>query len=152
MNWNFVAHIIRDVFKKTVNTIYYGDDNSLEPIFNSNEHSIGVLMLRSEEEIEYDEPYIYYWAAGIDDLFFSEEYCNLFISFNYNPQIFNDDYNKVALQLKNLLKKDGYIFLVNPGMWASCLGLFLKRNNQIEKEIKRYSMFTNENVLVYENI
>jgi hypothetical protein len=42
--------------------------------------------------------------------------------------------------------------VVNPGVWANDLGKYLTINAQVETEIKRYSMFKNENVLVYENI
>ena len=58
----------------------------------------------------------------------------------------------LAKQVKNFLKPGGFAMIVNPGIWANDLGNYLTTNEQVKTEIKRYSMFKNKNVLVYENI
>ena len=64
----------------------------------------------------------------------------------------NGDTDMVANQIKNFLKPGGFAMVVNPGVWANDLGKYLTINAQMLTNIKRYSMFKNQNVLVYENI
>ena len=153
MNWNHVAHIIRDVFKKNSFTVCYQGDVGLSSTLYTMEHGIGALRLWSglEQPLENSENN-YYWPAGLDPMLFSDNCLDLFISINYDPEIFNNDYQQVAQEVRRVLKPGGFAFVVNPGVWSSHLSTKLTPDIQIEKEIKRYSLFKNEDVYVYENI
>jgi ubiquinone/menaquinone biosynthesis C-methylase UbiE len=94
----------------------------------------------------------YYWPAGLNPMLFSDDCVDLFISINYDPEIFNNNYDQVAQEIKRVLKPGGFILAVNPGKWASNLESEFIADSQIEKEIKRYSLFTDKDVYVYENI
>jgi ubiquinone/menaquinone biosynthesis C-methylase UbiE len=85
-------------------------------------------------------------------MLFSDDCVDLFISINYDPEIFNNNYDQVAQEIKRVLKPGGFILAVNPGKWASNLESEFIADSQIEKEIKRYSLFTDKDVYVYENI
>jgi hypothetical protein len=153
MNWNHVAHIIRDIFKNNSFTVCYQENMDLVNILYTAEHGIGAMRLWSalEAPLENSENN-YYWPAGLNPMLFSDDCVDLFISINYDPEIFNNDYQQVAEEIKRVLKPGGFAFVVNPGTWASHLATKLIPDTQIEKEIKRYSMFKNESVYVYENI
>lgn len=153
MNWNHVAHIIRDVFKNTSFTVCYQGDTDLSDTLYTNEHGIGAMRLWSalEAPLENSENN-YYWPAGLNPMLFSDDCVDLFISINYDPEIFNNNYDQVAQEIKRVLKPGGFAFIVNPGAWVSDLATELMPDIQIEKEIKRYSLFKNEDVYVYENI
>ena len=152
MDSNFIAHIIRDIFPNTADTTLYGNHEHLMGVLHTPEHGIGAYLLHTErDKINENSPYKF-WEIGINHMYFSDDTCDLFISFDYNPQLFNEDISVPAQQIKDYLKPGGLCFLVNPGYWANCLNEVMPRNNDIENEIKRYSMFKNQNVLVYENI
>jgi hypothetical protein len=46
----------------------------------------------------------------------------------------------------------GIVFIVNHDGWAEKLSDFLLARPDLEKEVKRYSLFKREDVRVYENI
>lgn len=153
MNWNHVAHIIRDVFKNTSFTVCYQGDTDLSDTLYTNEHGIGAIRLWSalEAPLENSENN-YYWPAGLTPMLFSDGCVDLFISINYDPEIFDDNYDQVAQEIKRVLKPGGFILAMNPGKWASNLESEFTADSQIEKEIKRYSLFNNKDVRIYENI
>lgn len=153
MNWNHVAHIIRDVFKNTSFTVCYQGDTDLSDTLYTNEHGIGAIRLWSalEAPLENSENN-YYWLAGLNSMLFSDGCVDLFISINYDPEIFDDNYDQVAQEIKRVLKPGGFILAVDPGKWASNLESEFTADSQIEKEIKRYSLFNNKDVRIYENI
>jgi len=153
MNWNHVAHIIRDIFKNNSFTVCYQENMDLANTLYTAEHGIGAMRLWSalEAPLENSENN-YYWPAGLNPMLFSDDCVDLFISINYDPEIFNNNYDQVAEEIKRVLKPGGFVFVVDPGTWASHLATKLIPDTQIEKEIKRYSMFKNESVYVYENI
>jgi SAM-dependent methyltransferase len=153
MNWNHVAHIIRDVFKNTSFTVCYQGDMDLANTLYTTEHGIGAIRLWSalEAPLENSENN-YYWPAGLTPMLFSDGCVDLFVSINYDPEIFDDNYGQVVQEIKRVLKPGGFAFVVNPGAWASDLVTELTLDSQIEKEIKRYSLFTDKDVYVYENI
>ena len=153
MNWNHVAHIIRDIFKNNSFTVCYQENMNLANILYTAEHGIGAMRLWSalEAPLENSENN-YYWPAGLNPILFSDDCVDLFISINYDPEIFNNNYDQVAQEIKRVLKPGGFILAVNPGKWASNLESEFIADSQIEKEIKRYSLFTDKDVYVYENI
>lgn len=152
MNNNFICHIIRDLFVEKTFTVLYGRKKNLLNTMRTAEHGIGAFVLHTEREKYFSNDQCKYWEAGVDSIYFGESICDLFVSFNYDPELLNGDTNMVATQIKNFLKPNGFVFLVNPGVWAVDLAKHLTRNSYLETEIKRYSMFKHENVLVYENI
>lgn len=152
MDWDYVVHIIRDVFRERTFTTVYGRDKELVDVLRTPQHSIGAFMLHTEREKYFSNDWCKYWEAGVDGMYFGELTCDLFISFNYDPKLLNGDTDMTASQIKNFLKPGGFAMVVNPGVWANDLGKYLTINAQVETDIKRYSIFKNENVLVYENI
>jgi hypothetical protein len=152
MNWNFVAHIIRDIFPQRIFTTLYGRNKELLDVLRTPEHGIGAFMLHTERGKYFSNDHCKYWEAGVNDVYFSESVCDLFISFNYDPELLNGDTDMLARQIKNFLKPGGFAMIVNPGIWADDFERHLTINAQVETEIKRYSMFSQQDVSVYENI
>lgn len=152
MNWDYVAHIIRDIFPQRTFTIIYGRNKELIDILHTPEHGIGAFMLHTERGKYFSNDWCKYWEAGVDSMYFGESVCDLFISFDYDPELLNGDTDMVAKQIKNFLKPGGFAMIVNPGIWADDLGKHLTINAQVETEIKRYSMFSQQDVSIYENI
>ena len=152
MDWDYVAHIIRDIFPQRIFTTLYGRSQELVDTLRTPEHSIGAFMLHTEREKYISNDWSKYWEAGVDGMHFGESICDLFISFDYDPELLNGDTDMVAKQIKNFLKPGGFAMVVNPGIWADDLGKHLAINAQVETEIKRYSMFSQQDVSVYENI
>jgi hypothetical protein len=152
MNWHYVAHAIRDIFVEKTFTTIYGPNVKLAETLRTSEHGIGAFILVTQAEGVELPDYSWPWEAGVDNIFFGEDKCDLFLSFNYDTNLLNDNYDLLAQQLKSFLKINGMVFLVNPGKWANGLGEWLSRRPDLEKEIRRYSMFRDEDILVYENI
>lgn len=152
MNWDYVAHIIRDVFRETTFTIIYGRNKEMIDVLRTPKHGIGAFMLHTEREKYISNDWCKYWEAGVDGMYFGESVCDLFISINYDPKILDNDYENVANVIQKVLKPGGFALLVNPGIWAAAVGGSLLQNTSLENEIKRYSIFKDEDVRVYENI
>lgn len=153
MNFQHVAHIIRDVFKETSFTVCYEEEKKLSSILWSSEHGIGAFSLWSGTSAPaQNEDNRYYWPAGMNGMFFGDNCVDLFVSINYNPTLFDENSLQVAEEIKRVLKPKAFIFACNPGLWADNLNKLFFRNKIYEKEIKKYSLFSKENVLVYENI
>jgi hypothetical protein len=152
MNWHYIAHIIRDVFPFQAPVIYYGKDFSILNHFRSQEHGLETFCLTSEiEQIDSKLNNVYYWNSGINFPFFCKHFCNLFISINYNIDKNEEEQAKIVEQLKFMVKKNGKILVCNSGSWANLLDLSLKQDLDLQKEIRRFSIFKNENVKIYEN-
>lgn len=146
-NNNFVCHVIRDIFPKREFTVVYDRSNDLVEEMHTQKHGIGALRLHSEMYSRENYP----WALGAAGIYFGPV-VDLFVSINYDPIHKKDLVLEIAKQLKEAMKQGGIVFLVNPGHWADKLGETLSVRSDLEKEIKRYSIFKNEDVRVYENI
>jgi hypothetical protein len=151
-NCNFVAHVIRDVFPNQSFVSIYGDDLCLQTELRSSEHGIGAFLLHTEESLILDNEECKYWDIGINNPFLSYRSVSLMISLNYKLELTDSRAFSSAIQLSNLIIKRGNFMVVNPGSWASSLPLVFNRNSFLEEEIKRFSIFKNEEVAVYENI
>jgi hypothetical protein len=153
MNNDFIAHVIRDVFPKRSYTVIYGSDEELKNTLSKPEHSIGAYQFHTERDPKLKDSFYYrFWEIGINNPYINYGETDLFISINYNPTVYPVDKSPIGFQVKKLLKNGGKAMLVNPGAWSEKIDLFMSLDNNSIKEIKRYSMFKNENVLVYENI
>lgn len=153
MSWNFVGHIIRDVFPSPSPVIVYGENYMSLNSFRSSEHGIETFLLHSDPRCRnIDLEFVYYWEIGINYSFFGNRFCNLFVSIDYDPRPLFDKQKEVNNQIKFLMNDGGKLFLVNPGSWANELENVFTRKSEIEKEIKRFTMFKHEKVYVYENI
>ena len=152
MNNHFLAHIIRDVFSKTNFTIIYGGDRSLQTTLATAEHSIGAFQLHTERDQDEDCFEYRFWEIGLNGPYLTYGDADLFISINYNPSTYDTNTETIAFQVKNLLKLGGKALIVNPGDWAKDFKRIFQIDGLATREIMRYSMLQNENVLVYENI
>lgn len=154
MNWNHVAHIIRDVFPETAMTVVYGEDEEFIRTLRSNEHSIGAFMVHTNRQrIDLDDM-TKCWDAGVNGIFFGMDACDLFVSIGYDPPSLHPQYNPtlLAMTIRHLLKPNGLAFIVNPGDWACMMPVVAKRNRDKEQEVKRYQLFAHEKVAVYESV
>jgi len=160
---NFISHIIRDIFPYQGNVIIFGEYPELLDCLYSPQHSIGAYMLHCNEVNDWKPDYLYSnlkhaptdaikgWYIRENDSFFGEAFCDLFISINYQV----DDIGhpiRIAENIKRIMKPNSIGFIVNPGSWASELVNFNYINYNLIREVKRYSIFKDEQVLVYENI
>jgi hypothetical protein len=153
MNNDFIAHVIRDVFSKRNYTVIYGGNEDLKNALSKPEHSIGAYQFHTERDSKLEDSFYYrFWEIGVDNPYINYGETDLFISINYNPTVYQVDKLVIGSQIKKLLKNGGKAMLVNPGTWSEKIDFFMSLDNISIKEIKRYSMFKNENVLVYENI
>lgn len=160
---NFISHIIRDIFPYRGNTIIFGEYSELLDCFYSPEHSIGAYMLHCNKANGWKPEYLYSslkyaphdaikgWYIQENDSFFGADFCDLFISINYKVDNIGHPI-KIAENIKNVMKPNAIGLIVNPGIWASEMMNLNKVNYDLIKEVKRYSIFRNEQVLVYENI
>lgn len=152
MNYDFIAHVIRDIFPVNSFTIIYDSETILKDTLSNSEHGIGAFLLHTERDSSESLTNGYFWEAGWNHPFFTPDSADLFISINYNPELNGNHYNNVALQLSSVLKSNGLIFLVNPGEWANELSSIFSLRYDLIKECKRYKLLLEENVFVYENI
>ena len=155
MNYNFLCHIIRDIFLRKSNTLIYGDlKNSLKlrEFMLSNEHSIGNFILHSDKDHQEYFDGTAYWNIGVNDPYVDYDFCDLFLSVNYNPVIEFNNMEHAAEQVKSLLNHGGHAVFINPGEWFSLVGNYLSLNEDLTQEAKKYSMLSSERVFIYENI
>lgn len=152
MNNHFLCHIIRDVFPVRNNVGLYGDLQNLKEEMLKPEHSIGSLLLHTNREKMSDYDQGFFWEIGINGPYCGYSCFDLLISINYDPNLLTDNHDFIAEQVCALLKTGGIVFLINPGPWACELPKYLSIKKDTIKELKRFSMLTNEEVLVYENI
>lgn len=152
MNDNYLAHIIRDLFPVHSATICYGILDSLTEELRKPVHGIGAFLLHSENNVNSELDYKKYWEIGINGCHFTDQFCDLFISVDYDPVLNTSNYDYIAAQLKNLVKLNGFIFLINHGLWGSSLDKYFLLRDDLVKEAKKYSMLKNEKVYIYENI
>jgi hypothetical protein len=151
MNNNFLIHIIRDVFGAQKSPIVYGRDFDVVTLMKSNEHSMGAVLMYSDfPQIRCEHSY--YLNIDQEDISYYRDYCDFMLSVNYQYQLETPFCDRVAKIFSNIIKKNGKIFLVNPGTWSFCFDDVYERNFQLEREVKRFSLLRNEKVFVYENI
>jgi hypothetical protein len=152
MDNNFLSHIVRDLFLERVSTIIYGWDEGLRVELLKPEHSIGAFQMHTERNNFEDSPEHRFWEIGINDPYIDYGNADLFISINYNPNLFTKDLTYVALQVKKLLKVGGKAILINPGYWSNNIKNLMTIDGITTREAKRYSMLKDEDILIYENI
>lgn len=160
---NFISHIIRDIFPYRNNTILFGEYPELLDCLYSPQHSIGAYMLHCNQSNNWKPDHLYRelkyapadaikgWLIKENDSFFGVDFCDLFISINYKIDDIGDPV-RIAKSIKRVMKPNSIGFIVNPGSWASEIANFNRVDYSLMREVKRYSMFRDEKVLVYENI
>lgn len=149
MNLEHVGHIIKDVFDPSGAAIVYGPPFDL--IEKLREPTFGIEtwgLYHSSGETTSD--LAHQWKAGLDPTYFGFDFCNLFLSIGYNPSIPSIRTFPLALQIAQLMKKGGHVLLVNPGTWAKHIPGMLRPRMGLTAEVQSYSMFKNENVMVFQ--
>jgi hypothetical protein len=149
LNWNFVAHIVRDVFPTQKQIVCFGSPFDLIDVLRTPEHGREAWGLYAGEG-DVDSPYIHAWDYETKPSFFGLSFCNLLISFDYSPPVPDGSTTDIAIRIAQLLKDDGLIFLTNPGSWADHLPYFLRERTDLEYEIQRYSTFMTQDIQVYQ--
>ena len=149
MNLDHVCHVIKDVFDPSAGVIVYGTPHGL--IDKLREPTFGVEawgLYHSTGEVASD--FSHQWKAGVDPAYFGYDFCELFLSIGYNPSVPSIRTFPLALQVAQLLKKGGKVCLVNPGAWGKHIPAMLKARTDLIAEMRSYSMFKNENVMVFQ--
>jgi hypothetical protein len=152
MNYDFLAHIIRDLFSNRNFTLIYGADQILRIKLLEPQHSVGAFQLHTERSNIEDTFEYRFWEAGINNPFVNYGDVDLFISINYKPNLYFDNSMKMGLQVKNLLKPGGKAMVVNPGSWARDLKTLMRVDGVTTREARRYSILRDQDILIYENI
>jgi hypothetical protein len=84
--------------------------------------------------------------------FFGSDFCDLFVSFKENSVFPIGTEGSKTVNLYPFMESGGLVFLVNPDTWAYNMESAFERRDDYIKEIKSYSMFKDERVLVYEKL
>jgi hypothetical protein len=152
LNNDFILHVIRDVFGTFKSPILYGYDPDLYAQFWSPQHSMGVHMYYSHDINSPMEKSVF-WDIQNESLNpLSFDYSDFFVSINYNLNIPFHLSESFAGHVRHFLKTGSKCLIVNPGSWADYFDQIMTRCYDIEREVKRFSMFKNQKVFVYENI
>ncbi len=165
MNNNFLCHVIRDVFNPTGQVVLYGENLDLFDTLYAPEHSIGAYMLHSDYSVLDPKDFktsanvknanidlVKQWPLEYNNCFFGLDFCELFVSVNYDPVMLINNFYGAATNIKSMMKKNGLLFLVNPGVWSYNLDLFFDVRFDLIHEIHKYRIFKDDKILVYENV
>ncbi len=144
-----IAHMIRDVFGYPKTCLYYGESHALVDLLNGPEHGIQTYHLYTRDRAPIDDAH--HWEIALNDSFYGHDYCELFVSCNYNPVVQYGSPVDVAIQLSKLMKHNGLVFLVNAGTWADNLGDFMTLRSDLIAELKSFYLLRDQNVKVYQN-
>lgn len=159
INWHFVSHIIRDVFDKPITPAVLTDDASCMFDFRSSEHSLGFIGVsldgfrNTEPRFPIQEQIYFDWDIYNPRYILGVDHSDFLISIDYSPRV---DYKMISLNnlanvLMSFIQNKKPIVLINPGLWADGLNK-LPRIPELENELKRFSLFDNKEVIVYENL
>lgn len=149
------AHILYDLFydRRKGNWANYDYDTSLIEEMRSPEFSVEMWGLHStlSEKKEIEEGFVHYWNIGVDNTFYGPDWCDVFLWLNYSPNI-SSNINELVRTLTDFMKENGLIVIVNSPIpeldFLNRKGL--KSRDDIISDIKSYTLFANENVLVWE--
>lgn len=141
-----LAHIIKDVVDPPNGVVYYGMDGLIIPTFKSPEFGMETWGLNSSGLNDSSVGW-YDWNM-FDPPYYGYEFANLFLSIDYAPTV-RVSTATTAANIHFLMKPAGVVILVNPGDWAKDVGIYLSRDEAIEDELKRYSLFAKEDVRAY---
>lgn len=148
-NYEFVGHIIKDVFDPQSPVVVYGTQFDLVDTLRLHpEFGVETWGLQTTDKKNRD--HIYYWNAPYDDTHFGRNYAELIVSLDYKYNIEDQFKDSMAVRVHHLLKDDHILFLVDPGNWADSIHKIFSRRYDLEAEVKQYSMFTRQNVFVYQ--
>jgi len=148
---NYTLHIIRDVFGRKISPIYYGKDVSILNDCYSSMHSMGCEGFYSDAPFVFHEKF-HYLNVDKEDVDYFLDHADFLFSIDYKYELDPPYCDRVAKKFKKLLKDQAQIFLVNPGTWSYCFDDYYERNFSLEREVKKFSLFKDEKVFVYENI
>ncbi len=148
INYEHLAHIIRDVFAPEGKILHLGEDTGFRDIMESSEHSVetwGINFAPQGSNTHYRT-----WNPA-NNPYYSYDSMNLIFSYNYNPPpgLWSNSKREIALKLQRLLEVGGFMLLVNPGDWATYIGGVSTRWPKTEQELKRYSILAEQDVRVY---
>lgn len=152
MNNSYIAHIVRDIFPIHSACMYYGIDKSFVDTLNTSEHGIGSINFYSSQETVSNLENFTCWNIENSRLHVGDNFFDLFISIQYDPDIDNDSCVVIGSEIKRVLKKNALLLVINCDKISKCFENIFAKRKDIIKEVKRYSILKNENVLVYENI
>lgn len=144
-----IAHMVRDVFGYPKTCLYYGESRALVDLLNGPEHGIQTYHLYTRERKIIEEAH--HWEIALNDSFYGHNYCELFISCNYNPIVQYGSSMDVAIQVSKLMKHNGLVFTVNAGSWADSLGDFMHYRADLVDKLQSFHMLRDQNVKVYQN-
>ena len=148
INFEHLAHIIRDVFDPQGPTVLYGTDHELITTLRESEHGIEAWRLYTDAKLSNDE-HAFNWLMEYNDSYFGFDYAELFMCFGYSPSKVRDP-DVCALQVARLLKPGGLVVLSGFNRWAVNLSGVLRARDDLVYELEAYSFFRNKSVEVYQ--
>lgn len=148
---NYILHTIRDVFGRKISPIYYGKDISIVNACYSPLHSMGCEGFYSDTPFVFNKKF-HFFNTDKENVDYFLDHADFLFSIDYKYKLDPARRELVAKKFKKLLKDQAQIFLVNPGTWSYYFDDYYERNFSLEKEVKKFSLFKNEKVFVYENI
>lgn len=149
MNWNFFSHILRDVFPKFQTPLIYGSDITCIDTFRSQDHSLGFHLLYTGKALVKPKKYIFDESLANRQCFWGLEYCDLFVALEQDANI---KLKSDIEYLISIMKSGGFVFLLGDHSWGEDLdNTFILRKDLVD-EVKRYTMFKDEEVFVYEKV
>lgn len=146
INYEHLAHIIRDVFNPHGPVILYGTDHELITTLRKPEHGIEAWRLYTDAKVSNDE-HSFNWLMEYNDSYFGFDYAELFISFGYSPSKVRDP-DVTALQVARLLKPGGLALVAGFNRWAVNLSGALCHREDLVDKLEAYSFFRNKGVQV----
>lgn len=141
INKYHLAHVIEDVFNPPNAVVVYEQGDELISTLRSPEFSIEAWELAST------------WAIGINDTNYGFNFCKLLLTIDYSPKLTRDSAD-AALAVYQLMQRDGLVCILHNAKWSygwmKKLNLYLRERPDLEKEIRRYKMFQDWAVKVYQ--
>lgn len=148
LNWNFVAHILKDVFNPVSPVVTYGTGFELIEILRGPEFGIETWGLYSHTV---DDPidYSFYWEIGYNDSHFGQNFCNLFVSFDYNLELKDHMVLNAVSNIHRLMEDNAFLCIPD---WTDKLLEYFEPRPDMIKELRRYSILQDKEISVYQKV
>lgn len=151
LKYDHFSHILRDVLgvRDGVRAIVYGEDTDLMETMRRPEHGIETWMLYTSDAVEIEHEQAFYWEIGINGAYFGEDFCDLFVMYDYAPVFYEGVTDLQALRyIYNLMATDGLGIFVNSSMKVEKIHGRFRLETGIADQMKQYGLLYDQNVVV----
>ena len=155
-NWDWISHIVRDVFGHPDKPIIITDHAQSMYDFRKAEHSLGFYLLCGEylqgrPHPHHVDKYIN-WDFNSTISVPGISQANFCLIFDYQPINDINELKIAALRIIDFMEKGSLICVVGRPDWAEVFQAFLSFRDDLTKEINGYTMIGNEGAWDYENL